>query len=170
MAERDLLIGILTVAEEQKRLLEELSRNQERASKEQIRLISEIVKLLTPPPLPTAITFTQQGDDLMALLPTEGGNTLIYTGTLTPAGSTFPADATFTVISTDPAVLPTVDVTGLIVTIPLPSGWVESTTTPLAVSYAAASASNPTWTLSATITPSAPPAPLPTAISFTQTT
>jgi hypothetical protein len=103
------------------------------------------------------------------MLPTAGGNTLVFTGTLTPSGSTFPADAAFTVSANDPAVVPTVDGTGLIVTVPLPTGWVEEVGQPLAISYSAASASNPTWTLAARVTPSAP-VNLPTAISFTQTT
>ena len=81
----------------------------------------------------------------------------VFTGTLVPAGSTFPTDATFAVTSNDPAVSPTVDATGLVVTGALPAGWVESTTTPLAYSYEAKSASNPSWSLTATITPSAPP-------------
>jgi hypothetical protein len=65
-----------------------------------------------------------------------------------------------------------VDATGLIVSVTYPSGWVESTTTPLAFTYAASSASVPSWTLSATITPSAPPVVTnyPTSITFTQTT
>lgn len=103
------------------------------------------------------------------MLPTVGGNTQIFTGTFVPAGSVAPSDAAFTVTSNDPAVIPTVDSTGLVVTVPLPTGWVESTTTPLAIAYAAASASNPTMAVSATITPSAPPAALPTGITFVQT-
>lgn len=102
------------------------------------------------------------------MLPTTGGNTQVFTGTLVPAGSSYPSDSTFTVTSNDPAVTPTVDATGLIVTGPLPAGWVESTTTPLAYSYAAVSASNPGFSITATITPSAPVS-LPTAITFAQT-
>lgn len=101
--------------------------------------------------------------------PTKAGENQAFTGTLAPAGATFPSDATFTVSSNDPLVSPTVDSTGLIVSVTYPAGWVESTTTPLAFSYAAASASTPTWSLSATITPSAP-AVLPTGITFAQTT
>ena len=113
---------------------------------------------------PTSISFTE-----ITMLPTTGGNTLVFTGTLQPAGAVYPSDATFTVTSNDPAVLPTVDATGLIVSVPLPSGWVESTTTPLALTYGAASASNPSMVISATITPSAPVS-LPTGITFAQTT
>ena len=102
------------------------------------------------------------------MLPTIGGNTLVYTGTLSPAGAVYPADTTFQVTANDPAVLPTVDATGLIVSVPLPSGWVESTSTPLAISYAAQSVSA-NGSLTATITPSAP-ATFPSAISFQQTT
>lgn len=102
------------------------------------------------------------------MLPTVGGNTLVFTGTLSPAGSVYPSDTTFTVTSNDPAVLPTVDATGLIVTVPLPTGWVESTTTPLAIDYAAASVST-SLSITATITPTAAVV-LPTGITFVQTT
>ena len=64
------------------------------------------------------------------------------------------------------------DSTGLIVSVTYPEGWVESTTTPLAFTYGASSASVPSWTLAATITPSAPPGvpEFPTSVSFTQAT
>ena len=103
----------------------------------------------------------------ISMNPTEGGYTLIYSGTLAPAGSVFAPDATFTVTSNDPAVSPTVDSTGLIVTIPLPAGWVEDIVTPLAIDYASASASTG-QALTAVITPSAPPPALATSISFQQ--
>lgn len=125
--------------------------------------LEEIDRKLTPP-TPTHITFHE-----VTMNPTEAGFSQVFTGTLAPAGSAFPSDATFTVTSNDPAISPSVDSTGLIVSVTYPNGWTESTTTPLALSYAAASASNPTWTLSAAITPSAPPAVLPTSISFLQT-
>ncbi len=116
------------------------------------------------PSFPTGITF--QRSSIME--PTVGGSTQIFTGTLQPAGATYPAGTTFAVTSNDTAVSPTVDSTGLIVTISYPAGWVESTTTPFAVSYVA---TGPVAgeSLSATITPSAPPAAFPTGISFTQT-
>lgn len=101
------------------------------------------------------------------MLPVAPGNTLVYTGTLSPSGATFPADTFFKVSSNDPAVVPTVDGTGLVVTVPLPTGWVEET--PLAVSYSATSASNPDWTLAGSVTPG-PEAILPTGILFAQTT
>jgi uncharacterized protein YjdB len=125
----------------------------------------EIRRELKPKPrLATGITFKE-----ITMLPTTGGNTLVFTGTLSPDGATMLADATFTVNSNDPSVVPTVDATGLIVTVPLPAGWVESTTAPLAIGYTAASASNPSWSLTAIIQPSAPPV-LPTGITFVQTT
>jgi hypothetical protein len=129
--------------------------------------LREIRRELKPhhPKFPTGITFQET-----TMLPTVGGNTLIFTGTLVPAGATLPTDAVVTVSSNDPAVSPSVDKSGLVVTVPLPTGWVENPTTPLAITYAAASASNPTWELGATITPSAPPAILPTGINFAQTT
>ena len=113
--------------------------------------------------LSTGITFQE-----ITMLPTEGGNTLVYTGTLAPAGSVLAPDAVPTVTSNDPAVLPTVDATGLVVSIPLPAGWVENDTTPLAIRYATTSASTK-QALAATITPSVPPV-LATGIAFAQTT
>ena len=50
-----------------------------------------------------------------------------------------------------------------------PEVWTESTTTPLAFTRTASSASNPTWTLSDIITPSAPPVGFPTSTTFVQT-
>jgi hypothetical protein len=104
------------------------------------------------------------------MVPTAGGNIQIFTGTFVPAGSVPPTDAVYAVTSNDPAVSPTVDATGLIVTGALPTGWVESTTTPLAYTRTASSASVPTWTLSDIITPSAPAVGFPTSTTFIQTT
>jgi hypothetical protein len=119
------------------------------------------------PPLPTHIHF-----EAITMAPTEAGQTQIFTGTLAPAGSAFPTDTVFSVTSNDSAVSPSADAAGLVVSVTYPDGWTESSSTPLTFSYAASSASNPTWSLSATITPSAPPPPaavLPTSITFTQT-
>ena len=102
------------------------------------------------------------------MLPVQAGNTLVYTGTLTPAGSILAPDFVATVTSNDPAVVPTVDPTGLIVTVPLPAGWVESTTTPLAITYATTSASTG-QALAGTITPGAETV-LATGVTFAQTT
>lgn len=113
--------------------------------------------------LPTSITFQE-----ITMNPTAAGQTQVFTGTLAPAGATFPSDSVFGVTSNDPAVSPSVDATGLIVSVTYPAGWVESTTTPLAFSYTASSASTG-MSLSATITPSAP-AVVPTGITFAQTT
>ena len=124
--------------------------------------LSEIRRELRPK-LSTSVTFQE-----ITMLPTTGGNTLVYTGTLSPAGSVLAPDFVATVTSNDPAVSPTVDATGLVVTIPLPTGWVESTTTPLAISYATSSASTG-QALTATITPSAPVV-LASGITFVQTT
>jgi hypothetical protein len=136
-------------------------------TEENNRLLRELLCALKPK-TPTSISFSE-----ITMNPTAAGQTQVFTGTLAPAGSAFAADTTFTIASNDPAVSPSVDSTGLIVSVTYPDGWVESTTTPLAFSYAAASASNPTWSLSATITPSAPPPPastLPSSITFDQTT
>lgn len=101
--------------------------------------------------------------------PTEAGQDQTFTGTLSPAGSTLPPDAVIAIVSNDPAVKPTVDATGLIVKVTYPAGWVENADTPLEFEYSATSAANPSWTLAATITPSAPPE-LATGITFAQTT
>lgn len=123
------------------------------------RELRQILGILKPHP--TSITFQE-----ITMNPTQGGYTLVFTGTLAPAGAVYPADTTFTVTSNDPAVSPTVDTTGLVVTVPLPTGWVESTSVALAIQYAASSSEG---SLSAVITPSAPPASFPTGITFAQT-
>jgi hypothetical protein len=131
--------------------------------RELVRALRALVKDFSPK-LATQISFQE-----MTMLPTAGGNTLVYTGTLAPPGSVLAPDFVATVTSNDPAVVPTVDSTGLIVSVPLPAGWVENTTTPLAIQYATMSASTG-QALSATITPSAPSPALATGISFVQTT
>jgi hypothetical protein len=104
------------------------------------------------------------------MLPVSAGDTLVYAGTLAPAGSILAPDFIATATSNDPDVTPTVDSTGLVVTVPLPEGWIESTTTPLVITYATTSASTG-QALSATITPGAEVTPpvLATSISFQQT-
>ena len=99
--------------------------------------------------------------------PTEAGQTQVFTGTLAPAGAVFPPDSVYAVTSNDSAVSPSVDPTGLVVSVTYPQGWTESATTPLAFSYTATSASTG-MSLAATITPSAPVV-VPTGITFAQT-
>jgi hypothetical protein len=124
----------------------------------------DIARLVPQLTLPTAITFQET-----TMLSPVAGNTLVYTGSLVPAGSSYPADAAFALVSSDPTVTPTVDPTGLIVTIPLPSTFVDPPAAPFNVGYTATSASNPTWSVTAVITPSVPTT-LPTGINFVQTT
>jgi hypothetical protein len=143
------------------KILEDVQRNRD-LEETNHRLLQEILTRLTPP-TPTAISFKET-----SMLPATAGNTLVYTGTLAPAGAQYPADTTFALTSSDPTVTPTVDPTGLIVTIPLPSTFVDNPAAPFSVGYTATSVSNPTWSVTATITPSAP-ANLPTSISFAQT-
>jgi hypothetical protein len=141
-------------------------QNTERETAEAMTALKRIALYFpTPTEFPTSTTFQER-----TMLPTIGGNTQVFTGTFTPAGSVPPADAVYAATSNDPAVSPTVDASGLVVTIPLPAGWVESATTPLAITRTASSVSVPTWTLSDVIVPSAPPAPLPTGTTFVQTT
>src|ERR1035437_9835161 len=147
----------------QNRLLREAEDNAREISKV-LHFVREILRELQPQL--TQITVFSE----ITMLPTSGGNTQIFTGTFVPAGSVAPTDAVYAVTSNDPAVSPTVDATGLIVTGALPTGWVESTTTPLAYTRTASSASNTSWTLSDIITPSAPPVGFPTSTNFVQTT
>jgi hypothetical protein len=123
------------------------------------------------PKTPTNVRFKE-----ITMLPPVAGNTLVYTGTLAPSGSQFPAGTIFALVSSDPTVTPTVDETGLIVTIPFPTGFVDDPANPFNVVYTASGitpnpATSPT-TITATITPTIPtPPPLtPTGITFNQTT
>ena len=125
--------------------------------------VEKIERDLHPQALATSISFTES-----TMNPTAAGQTQVFTGTLSPAGSVLAPDAVATITSNDPAVTPTLDSTQLVVSVNYPSGWVESTTTPLAFAYATTSAST-SQALSATITPSAPPSNLATGISFAQT-
>ena len=140
------------------------------ADRHEIKLLREILcelrairHELQPKPA-TSIRFTEITMNL-----TQAGQTQVFTGTLSPDGSVLASDAIATVTSNDPAVSPSLDSTQLIITVTYPDGWVESTTTPLQFPYATTSAST-SQALSATITPSAPPAVLATGISFAQTT
>ena len=101
------------------------------------------------------------------MLPPVAGNTLIYTGTLSPAGATYPADTVVVLTSSDPTVVPTVDPTDLIVTIPLPTTFVDNPAAPFNVVYTATSAST-SGSLTATITPSVPTSAFPSGITFVQ--
>jgi hypothetical protein len=122
-----------------------------------------------PQPTPTSISFQET-----TMNPTQGGQSQVFTGTLSPAGSTYPAGTTFTVTSNDPAVSPTVDPTGATVSVTYPQGWSESTTTPLVFSYSSSTfvpvAPGTATQIAGTITPSAPPAGSPNSIAFVQTT
>jgi hypothetical protein len=135
----------------------------------EVALLREIrgeLRLLPRPPLSTSIVFKE-----MTMNPTQAGQTQVFTGTLSPAGSVLAPDAVATIVSNDSAVSPMLDATKLIVSVTYPEGWVESTTTPLAFTYATTSASTG-QALSATITPSASPPPPPvlaTSIAFAQT-
>ena len=146
---------------------EEIEVENHRLLKDIVRLLRKLVKEEEPThnDFPTSTMFKE-----ISMNPTTGGNTQVFTGTFVPAGSVPPTDAVYAVTSNDTAISPTVDATGLIVTGILPAGWVESTTTPLAYTRTASSASNPTWTLSDVITPSAPPVGFPTSTTFVQTT
>lgn len=112
---------------------------------------------------PTDIRFKE-----LTMNPTSAGQTQVYTGTLSPAGAVFPTDTLFAVTSNYPTETPTVDATGLIVSVTYSAGFVEDPNNLFAISYSATSASTG-GSLSKTITPSAP-AVFPTDITFVQTT
>ena len=142
-------------------------RNPERNKLDEIlREEQEILRILEPK-RPTSTRFTE-----ITMNPTEAGQSQVFTGTFVPAGSIPPADAVYAITSNDPAVSPTVDSTGLIVSVTYPPApWAESTTTPLVFTRTASSASVPSWILSDVITPSAPPVTTnyPTSTTFVQT-
>ena len=130
---------------------------------EVLRRLDQIERLLKKP-FSTSIIFTE-----ITMNPTQAGQTQVFTGTLSPAGSVLAPDAVATITSNDSAVTPSLDSTQLIVSVTYPLQWVENATTPLVFTYATTSAST-SQALSATITPSAPPSNLATGIGFVQTT
>ena len=132
-----------------------------------LHVVERIERELKPPSaLATSISFKES-----FMNPTAAGQTQVFTGTLSPAGSILAPDAVATISSNDSAVSPTLDSTQLVVSVTYPAGWLESTTTPLVFTYATTSETT-SQALSATITPSAPPPPPPvlaSSISFNQT-
>jgi hypothetical protein len=144
----------------------EILRGQERILRE-LREIEHDLHRRTP----TSLTFKE-----ITMLEAIAGNTLVYTGTIDPSGSAFPAGTTFSVVSSDPTVTPTVDATGLIITIPLPATFVDDPAAPFSVVYTASGItpvpSTSPSALTTTIIPSVPvpPTPTPTGITFAQTT
>lgn len=137
---------------------------------ERVECLERIVERLVPH-TPQSITFKE-----ITMLPPVAGNTLVYTGTLSPSGSAFPVGTVFTIASSDPTVTPTVDPTGLIITVPLPSTFVDNPSTPFNMLYTASGitpvpSTSPT-TITAAITPSIPVSTVttPTGITFAQTT
>lgn len=146
--------------------------------REEIKLLKQMVnslrrierELLPPTPSPAGVTFQE-----ISMLPATAGNTLVYTGTFTPQGAAAPG-ASFSVSSSDPSVVPTVDSTGLVVTIPLGDTFVDDPANPLTVTWNAngitpVPAGSPS-SLRADIVPSLPvqPVPSPTGVVFAQTT
>lgn len=136
--------------------------------KEILQELKQIQRMLETA-TPSSIAFKE-----ITMLPADPGNTLVFTGTLSPAGSAFPAGTTFSAASADPQVTVTVDPTGLIVTASISASavpgtvadisWSTSTFTP----QPAGSPSQLTATIPLTI--GALPTPTPTSVSFAQTT
>ena len=151
------------------KILDELEE-QTAAIQKQTPILLGILDALTSGSSETPLTVTFQET---SMLPPVAGNTLVYTGTLNPAGSAYPAGTTFSLISSDPTVTPTVDATGLIVTIPLPDTFVDDPANPFNVRYLSSTfvpvPDTSPAAVSATITPSIP-TPTPLGITFVQTT
>ena len=76
--------------------------------------LREILRLLKPP---TAVSISFKE---ITMNPTEAGQTQVFTGTLSPAGSVLASDAVAKIESNDPAVQPTLDSTQLIVSVTYP--------------------------------------------------
>jgi hypothetical protein len=152
--------------------------------KEEIHLETEEVHLLkailhelrlirqeSVSPTPNSISFSE-----ITMNPASAGSTQVWTATLSPVGAQFPAGTSYTVTSNYPSENPTVDGTGLIVSITYSPSFVDDPANPFVMSYATSTfVPNPSTspaTLSAVITPSAPaPTTLtPVSVSFAQTT
>jgi hypothetical protein len=156
-------------------------REEDRELREIIDLEFEILNRLSDHRItPTGIIFKE-----ITMNPTQAGQTQVFTGTLQPLASgttpaaAYPAGVTFTATANDDALNSgaiTVDATGTIVTVAYPDGWVENASLPLVITYESSPftpfPSTSPSTVTATITPSAPPVaavPTPTGISFVQT-
>jgi len=139
--------------------------------KEDTRELRDIERQLHHP-TPTAVCFTE-----ISMLPANPGNTLVFTGVIQPTGAAFPAGTTFSATASDPNVIPTVDPTGLIVTIPIPATatvgesltitWQTSTFVPSPASAPASLQAVINLTIGSVTPP--PPTPTPSQVTFTQT-
>ena len=138
--------------------------------KEDIRELRTIERQLSHP-TPTAVCFKET-----SMLSADPGNTLVFTGTISPDGAVFPAGTTFTVTASDPNAIPTVDSTGLVVTIPIPATATSGeslTITWQTSTFAPSPATSPASlqaTIDLTVGSAPPPAATPTAVVFNQTT
>ena len=120
------------------------------------------------PAIPTPLTVSFQGDT-MSLVP---GTTAVFTGVTSPAGSAFPAGTTFTVTTTDPTVGASVDATGLIVSLVLPTTFVDDPSNPFSFTvvsstYVPVPSTSPASIT--TITTPSTPVPTPLSVTYTQT-
>jgi len=144
----------------------------------EFRILEEILhelrairREIAPRPTPTEASFKE-----MSMLPADPGNTLVFAIVLSPAGSAIPAGTVSTITSSDPTVVPTLDPTGLIVTVPLPTGitvgesvtltWDSGTFTPSPVNAPSSIGCSTTITIGA---PPPPPTPTPVSAAFVQT-
>jgi hypothetical protein len=147
---------------------------------EEIRLLERVLEILgrierqlePKTPTPTAIHFKEN-----TMLAPDPGNTLVFTGTLSPTGSAFPAGTTFTAVSADPNVTVTLDETGLIVTAAISETDTPGTVADITWSTSSFAPEPSTSPASLTVTipltigaPPPPPTPTPTGVTFEQTT
>ncbi len=112
----------------------------------------------------------------ITMLPPNPGNTLVFTGTVSPDGSSFAAGTSFTAVSADPNVAASVDSTGLVVTAVIGAAavagtvaditWATSTFSPEPTDSPASLSVVIPLTIGA-VQP--PPVPTPTSVTFTQT-
>ena len=148
---------------EQTKLLKEILHQ----AKEQTFILREIYKRTTPTPI--VISFKE-----ITMNPEGPGVTQVWTGTISPAGATFPSGTTFTAVPSDPTVTATLDSTGLILTIAYPTTFVANPTAPFSVAYSTStfvpSPSTAPASITETITPTVPVVALtPTSVGFVQT-
>ncbi len=130
--------------------------------------IEYIEYLLISSQQPTPVNVKYQQENNMALVP---GTTAVFTGVTSPAGSAFPAGTTFAVTTTDTTVTATVDATGLIVTLVLPTTFVDNPASPFSFTVTSSTfvpvPSTSPASITTITTPSIPTA-TPLSVTYTQ--
>jgi len=133
-----------------------------------ITLLGSILKAVTPNDI-TGFTIKQQGAPNMPLLPIAPGNSPVFTATPIPAGAVPTTPPTWT--TSDAVNAPTtVDSTGLIATVNIPTSAVVGTSFVLTVSYTNVDGTVATATTTQTIVAVIPPVTDITGFTIAQTT